>query len=447
MANTFRKIQTVTVGSGGASSIDFTNIPQTFTDLKIVLSGRMATGGQIYCDIGAYFNGSTSGYSTAIVTYTNSGTSAATSSTGSQAKAVWFSEAAGSTATSGVFGSGEMYIPNYRSSNQKIWSNEAVNENNGTAGNLILSNGLWANTAAITSISLFGDNPAGNFAQYTTATLYGISNVPVAEGAKATGGIITADNNYIYHTFLSSDTFTPTQSITCDYLVVAGGGGAGGPETAFGGGGWYGGGGGAGGYRTTVGTSGGGGSAESALSLTATAYTVTVGAGGAGGAGGSGAGVNGTNGSNSVFSTITSTGGGGGARAVGNAAPINGLSGGSGGGGGSGYTTADSTGGAGTTNQGYAGGAGFAGSGTSGNGGGAGAVGAPYTSGRVKAAGISSSISGTSVTRGTGGAGYSVNGGNIAGPANSGDGGDTSVSTNGAGLAGGSGIVIVRYAR
>ena len=40
MANTFKKIQTVTVGSGGAASIDFTSIPQTYTDLKIVLSAR-----------------------------------------------------------------------------------------------------------------------------------------------------------------------------------------------------------------------------------------------------------------------------------------------------------------------------------------------------------------------------------------------------------------------
>ena len=39
MPNTFKKISTVTVGSSGAASISFTNIPQTFTDLKIVMSG------------------------------------------------------------------------------------------------------------------------------------------------------------------------------------------------------------------------------------------------------------------------------------------------------------------------------------------------------------------------------------------------------------------------
>ena len=33
-------IQAVTVGAGGAAFIDFTSIPQTYTDLKIVVSGR-----------------------------------------------------------------------------------------------------------------------------------------------------------------------------------------------------------------------------------------------------------------------------------------------------------------------------------------------------------------------------------------------------------------------
>ena len=40
MANTFEQITTVTVGSGGASSIDFTSIPQTYTDLVIKTSAR-----------------------------------------------------------------------------------------------------------------------------------------------------------------------------------------------------------------------------------------------------------------------------------------------------------------------------------------------------------------------------------------------------------------------
>ena len=42
MANTYTLISSVTVGSGGASSIDFTSIPATYTDLCLVWSGRSA---------------------------------------------------------------------------------------------------------------------------------------------------------------------------------------------------------------------------------------------------------------------------------------------------------------------------------------------------------------------------------------------------------------------
>ena len=53
---TMVKLQTVTVGSGGASSIDFTNIPQTYTDLKIVLSARTNRASQTFDFVSVVFN-------------------------------------------------------------------------------------------------------------------------------------------------------------------------------------------------------------------------------------------------------------------------------------------------------------------------------------------------------------------------------------------------------
>jgi hypothetical protein len=75
--------------------------------------------------------------------------------------------------------------------------------------------------------------------------------------------LFLSDGTYYYHMFPFTGTFTPTQSITADVLVIAGGGG---------GGGNWGGGGGAGGLLYF-----------SSQSLTATGYTCTVGAGGTGG--------------------------------------------------------------------------------------------------------------------------------------------------------------------
>jgi hypothetical protein len=253
----------------------------------------------------------------------------------------------------------------------------------------------------------------------------------------ATGGNSTAtDGDYKAASFTADGTFTPSADGFVEYLVIAGGGG---------GGSNYGGGGGAGGYRTGY------------LQVTAsTAYSITVGAGGAGGAGSSNSGADGNN---SIFSTITSDGGGGGG-----AAGTAGRAGGSGGGAGTGVNPW--AGGTATTGQGNAGGYSNANGGAAG-GGGAGAVGANHTSndvGRNGGAGLSSSITGSAVTRagGGGGGGYGSRGiggsggggtsGSISpantptvGTANTGGGGAGSGNYGSAGSNGGSGIVILRY--
>ena len=78
----------------------------------------------------------------------------------------------------------------------------------------------------------------------------------------ATGGTITSDSTYYYHTFTSNGTFTPSKNLTCDYIVIAGGGSGGGGRAA---------GGGAGGLLP----------ATSVSFTNAVGYTVTIGAGGA----------------------------------------------------------------------------------------------------------------------------------------------------------------------
>jgi hypothetical protein len=243
-----------------------------------------------------------------------------------------------------------------------------------------------------------------------------------------------------------------------EYLVIGGGGGggggSGGPRAGAGGGG-------AGGYRCSVSgeSSGGGASAESPLSLSANTYNITVGAGGAGASGG----ANGSDGANTTFASITAVGGGGGGRSQ-VSVNHNGQSGGSGGGGGR-----LGSGASGTASQGSAGGDGsnsspeFSG----GGGGGAAAVGvAGITSGNG-GAGISSSITGTAVSRAGGGGGGSRNtagsgtagGGNggvgtgsgASATANTGSGGggcgspSTSATANGGN--GGKGLVVVRFRR
>ena len=154
----------VTVGSGGAASIDFTSIPSTYTDLIIKFSGRTNTTTP---NIMISLNGSTSSFTNKVVYGT--GSSAASTS---YARFVGY--ASMSTDTASTFGNSEIYIPNYAGSTNKSFSSDGVHENNATAANAGLSAGLWSNTAAITSISLTPDS--GSFVQHSTAYLYGVSN-------------------------------------------------------------------------------------------------------------------------------------------------------------------------------------------------------------------------------------------------------------------------------
>lgn len=430
-------IQTKTITSA-QPSIEFTDIPQNFQDLVLKVSAR---GDVNNTAVKIQFNNSTSNLSTRYLY--GSGSAAQSFSDASNI----YLYANSSSYTASTFGNSEVYIPNYSGSTNKSVSVDAVTENNATAADMAIFAGLWANTAAITSIKLIPNS--GNFVSGSTISLYGIGGL--AGGApKATGGTITRSGEYWLHTFTSSGTFTTLADISnLEYLVVAGGGGGGGNTAIANGGG------GAGGYRSSVvgQSSGGGASAEARLSLSSgTNHTVTVGAGGSG--------ASQTNGVNSVFGSITSIGGGRG----GATSSTNGNTGGSGGG--AGY--AGSSIGSGTTGQGYAGGVGSSpapGVAGGGGGGGAGQLG-QNTSGSNAGNGgngVSSSITGSAVTRaggggagsynlavgngGTGGGGVGgrdLSSGPSSGTANTGGGGGGSGGSE-AGGNGGSGIVVVRY--
>jgi hypothetical protein len=171
VANTFVKIQTVTVGVAGAATIDFTSIPQSFTDLKIVLSARSTTtgtDGNPWTDINCTFNSLNTNFSFRVI-YGTGTTTASGSATGG-----WFGWGNDTNSTASVFNNNEIYIPNYTSANHKSFSVDTTIENNGSASILGLSTNLWANTAAITAVSLA--YVSGSFAQYSTATLYGIKS-------------------------------------------------------------------------------------------------------------------------------------------------------------------------------------------------------------------------------------------------------------------------------
>ena len=163
MANTYTLISSVTVGSGGAANMSFTSIPQTYTDLLVSYSSRSQSGGTAWLNVTLNTGG----------TYTIRnifGTGSVVNSDNSV-----FIANNNPSYTANVFSNGQIYIPNYTSSNAKSMSGDGVNENNATQVETAFGARLWSGTAAVTTVTL-ADLNATNFAQYSTAYLYGISN-------------------------------------------------------------------------------------------------------------------------------------------------------------------------------------------------------------------------------------------------------------------------------
>lgn len=170
MATTYTLISSVTVGTNTPTSIDFTNIPATYTDLLLVCSVRNTTS-DISLGLGISFNGSSSNFTQTYLQGSGSGTDNASGAYR------YIGEYNANLSTSNTFTNTEVYIFNYASSNYKSFSVNGAQENNTTTAYLHLGAGLWSNTSAITSIGLTRSaNNTASFAQYSTAYLYGISS-------------------------------------------------------------------------------------------------------------------------------------------------------------------------------------------------------------------------------------------------------------------------------
>lgn len=172
MANTFVKIAAVTVGAGGAATIQFSSIPSTYTDLCIKVSARVDAAAN-YQSVAMAFNGGSPASAFSQRWVVGDGSTAGSGSYGANTT-LYPMYAPGSSATSSTFGNGEIYICNYSSTSQyKSISIDAVTENNATDVRIELGAMLWSSNNAVSSITLYGNT---NFVQYSTATLYGIKN-------------------------------------------------------------------------------------------------------------------------------------------------------------------------------------------------------------------------------------------------------------------------------
>jgi hypothetical protein len=449
--NTYVALDKVTL-TNAAASATFSSISSAYTDLIIVANILSTTSARVKVRVGNGTIDTSTNYAYTVLF--GNGTSAGSGGETSISEINYYWNAIPSGWSNYVF--------NFQNYSNTTTNKTVIGRGNSTAVETFANVGIWRATNAINIIEI--RSGTGTFDAGSTFSLYGIRAEGVSPTVKATGGAVYSDDVYYYHVFGASGTFTPTQSITADILVVAGGGG---------GGSRWGGGGGAGGLL-----------AFTSQSLTATNYTCTVGSGGAGGGGTSTGGV-GTVGVDSQFGSLTLVKGGGfglrwlSAQTLGAAG-----TGGSGGGATSTANGTTSSGGAATSGQGFAGGGSSANAAGGGGAGGAGTAGdasksgnggvgsSSYSSWGV-ATSIGQNVAGTyylaggggggtassSLPGGTGGLGGGGNGnfgtetntpaGN--GKVNTGSGGggagNNGDSSSVYGGSGGSGVIIVRYAK
>lgn len=170
-------LQVITVGPAGASSVSFTNIPNTYTHLQIryIAASTRATYGfdQLYMQVNSDNGSNYSAHQLA-----GTGSVATAASSGVSTTSMLVGDRGIGAAMPNTFGAGVMDILDYANTN-KYKTIRALNgiDNNGTYDGtyypyITFMSGLWQSTSAITGVSFTAQN--GNFKQYTTFALYGI---------------------------------------------------------------------------------------------------------------------------------------------------------------------------------------------------------------------------------------------------------------------------------
>lgn len=155
-----------------AGAAIFYNIPQTYTDLKIVVSQRNASGNAAE-NLAVRFDDSNPVYSNTVLYGSGAGVASSRSSNSAFISYTGGMFINGGTSTTNTFGTFEIYIPNYASNTFKQCSLDAVSENNATEAYASLTGVLYRNNSPIRTVYVQGYS--AGMVNNSTITIYGIS--------------------------------------------------------------------------------------------------------------------------------------------------------------------------------------------------------------------------------------------------------------------------------
>lgn len=167
--NAYFSIATTTVGSGGASSVDFTSIPSTYTHLQVRYLARGSFAGN-EIQMRMRLNSDTGSNYARHLLEGDGATAAAYATASGNLMALGSIPAA--TGTASAFGAGVVDILDYTNTNKYTTSRALSGQDRNGAGTIDLASSLWMNTNAVTTVSVFPDS--GNLTQYSIVALYGI---------------------------------------------------------------------------------------------------------------------------------------------------------------------------------------------------------------------------------------------------------------------------------
>jgi len=178
MANTFTLIEAKTLTSN-AASIEFTSIPQTYTDLKLVLSLRSARSGSTRDDLKITINSDTGSNYSGKRLFASDGTNATSQGfSGGPGSQLFLGAIPASSATNNTFSNIEAYFSNYTIvANIKSISCDFTYENNDNSNNITGFSAMQFNntSSGITTLKIEIIS-ANDFTQYSSAYLYGIKD-------------------------------------------------------------------------------------------------------------------------------------------------------------------------------------------------------------------------------------------------------------------------------
>lgn len=173
MPNTYTKLVSTTIYSSG-TNISISNIPQTYTDLVVKISGRTDHSGT-FGNLAMWMNNDGSSLYSTTNLY-GSGTGVGSNRTSSTFPTGIGNISSGAS-TANIYTSSTIYIPNYSNTTTfKTATIETVAENNASTAYLSMHAFLYRSTNAVGVISFNGNQVTQGFLAPTSLTVYGIKN-------------------------------------------------------------------------------------------------------------------------------------------------------------------------------------------------------------------------------------------------------------------------------